>query len=282
MLIDIHPHVIATDTAKYPLAPLFGRQSAWSAEHPLDYPDMIKAMDEAGVARSALVQASSAYAFDNTYVAEAVAAHPDRFTGVFSVDVVAPGVVDRMKHWVARGLTGARIFTAGSTQPEQQTFFAEEAAFPFWKHASEAGISVCMQMQMKGIPLLEGIIARFPDVRIVLDHFCRVDASDGPPYAKAAPLFGLSKYRNVFLKLTHRPVEASMKGSSTPEAFFGQAVREFGADRIAWGSNFPAAPQPLPELIALAQDALAFLPQADRDWIFCKTALKLYPALDRK
>ena len=39
-----HCHVIATDTKKYPLAPLFGRQSAWSAEHPLDYPDMVKAM----------------------------------------------------------------------------------------------------------------------------------------------------------------------------------------------------------------------------------------------
>jgi hypothetical protein len=35
---------------------------------------MIKAMDEAGVTKSVLVQASSAYAFDNSYVADAVAA----------------------------------------------------------------------------------------------------------------------------------------------------------------------------------------------------------------
>ena len=96
MLIDTHTHVIATDTEKYPLAPLFGRQSAWSAEHPLDYPDMIKAIDAAGVDKAILVQASSAYAFDNTYVSEAVAAHPDRFTGVFSVDVVAPDAVAKM------------------------------------------------------------------------------------------------------------------------------------------------------------------------------------------
>ena len=39
MLIDTHCHVIATDTKRYPLAPLYGRQSDWSAEHPLDYPD---------------------------------------------------------------------------------------------------------------------------------------------------------------------------------------------------------------------------------------------------
>jgi hypothetical protein len=49
MLIDTHTHVIATDTNCYPLAPLYGRQSDWSAEHPLDYPDLVKANIAAGV-----------------------------------------------------------------------------------------------------------------------------------------------------------------------------------------------------------------------------------------
>lgn len=279
MLIDTHTHVIATDTKKYPLAPLFGRQSAWSAEHPLDYPDMIKAIDAAGVDKSILVQASSAYAFDNTYVSAAVAAHPDRFTGVFSVDVVAPDAVAKMKHWIGKGLTGMRIFTAGSTQPEQQTFFAEPASYPAWQFAADNGLSVCMQMQLKGAPLLATVMDRFPKVRVILDHFARVEAADGPPYAAAAPLFALAKYPNLYLKLTHRPLEQSVKGKATPKSFLGQVVKEFGANRIVWGSNFPAAPQPLPELIALARNTLSFLPQQDQDWIFFKTAQALYPAL---
>ena len=90
MIIDTHTHVIATDTKKYPLAPLFGKQSTWSEAHPIDYPDMVKANIEAGVDKAVLVQASSAYAFDNSYTADSVAAHPERYTGVFSVDVVAP------------------------------------------------------------------------------------------------------------------------------------------------------------------------------------------------
>jgi predicted TIM-barrel fold metal-dependent hydrolase len=36
MIIDTHTHVIATDTKKYPLAPVFGKQSNGSAEHPID------------------------------------------------------------------------------------------------------------------------------------------------------------------------------------------------------------------------------------------------------
>jgi predicted TIM-barrel fold metal-dependent hydrolase len=281
MLIDTHCHVIATDTKRYPLKPLFGKQSDWSAEHPLDYPDMVKATKEAGVDKSILVQASSAYAFDNSYVADAVAAHPERFTGVFSIDVVAPDAVQKMKHWMSRGLTGMRIFTSGSTHAEQETFFADAAAYPAWTYASDTGLSVCMQMRVKGLPLLETVLKRFPKVGVILDHFARAEAADGPPFASAAPLFALAHYSNVYLKLTHRPIEESMKGRATPEAFLGRAVQEFGANRIMWGSNFPAAKPPLPELIAMARNALSFLPRQDQDWIFFKTAQALYPALGK-
>ncbi|HTS40226.1 MAG TPA: amidohydrolase family protein [Xanthobacteraceae bacterium] len=281
MLIDSHCHVIATDTKRYPLKPLFGKQSDWSAEHPLDYQDMVAATKAAGVDKSVLVQASSAYAFDNSYVADSVAAHPERFTGVFSIDVVAPDAVQKMKYWMSKGLTGMRIFTSGSTHAEQETFFADEAAYPAWTYASDTGLSVCMQMRVKGLPLLEKVLQRFPKARVIIDHFARAEAADGPPFAAAAPLFALARRPNVYLKLTHRPIEASLMGNATPEKFLGRAVQEFGANRILWGSNFPAAKPPLPELIAMARNALAFLSQSDQDWIFYKTAQTLYPALGK-
>ncbi|MGH6737524.1 MAG: amidohydrolase family protein [Bradyrhizobium sp.] len=279
MIIDTHCHVIATDTQRYPLKPLYGKQSDWSAEHPLDYPDMVAADAAAGIDKAVLVQASSAYAFDNSYVADAVAAHPERFTGVFSIDVVVPDAVAKMKHWIGKRMTGMRIFTSGSTHAAQETFFADEAAFPVWQYASDQGLPVCMQMRVAGLPLLETVLKRFPKVPVLLDHFARAEAADGPPFASAAPLWALSKYPNVYLKLTHRPIEQSVKGASTPQAFLGKAFSEFGADRIMWGSNFPAAKPPLPELIAMARKALSFLPQSDQDQVFYKTALALYPAL---
>jgi predicted TIM-barrel fold metal-dependent hydrolase len=84
-IIDIHPHVIADDPKRYPLAPLGGHQSDWSRTRPVTTEQMIAAMDEAGVTKSATVQGSTCYGHDNSYVADAVAAHPDRFTGVSSV-----------------------------------------------------------------------------------------------------------------------------------------------------------------------------------------------------
>ena len=116
--IDIHPHIIADDEKRYPLAPLGGHQSDWSRLRPVTVDQMIAAMDEAGVDKSAIVQASTCYGHDNSYVADAVAAHPDRFTGVFSVDVLAADAPERMRYWFGRGLTGMRQFTIGSTMTD--------------------------------------------------------------------------------------------------------------------------------------------------------------------
>src|SRR5215475_15108360 len=104
-VIDIHPHIIADDTRRYPLAPLGGHQSDWSRTRPVTTEQMIAAMDKAGVAKAAIVQASTCYGHDNSYVADAVAAKPERFTGVFSVDVLASDAPERMASWRKKGLT---------------------------------------------------------------------------------------------------------------------------------------------------------------------------------
>jgi len=56
-------------------------------------------------------------------------------------------------------------------------------------------------------------------------------------------------------------------------------VATFGAERLAWGSNFPTSPGTLAEIRATAEARLASLSATDREWIFGKTAQKLYPRL---
>jgi predicted TIM-barrel fold metal-dependent hydrolase len=278
-IIDIHPHVIATDQVRYPLQPLGGQQSTWSVERPTTQEMMVKEMDQAGVAKSAIVQASTAYGHDNSYVADAIAAHPKRFTGVFSVDMLAPDNVEKMKYWLSRGFSGVRLFTTGSTMPGQATWFDDPRTFPAWQHASDVGIPVCMQMTPQGFPQLRGLLGRFPKVRIILDHLARPVLTDGPPFAADREFFALARNRNVFLKLTPINVEPKDWGKATPESFFGALIKAFGADHIAWGSNFPATAGTLADILSKAQQALAFASAADREWIFGKTALELYPSL---
>src|SRR5215468_9751720 len=165
-ILDIHPHVITTDTQRYPRDPLGGTQSGWSRDRPTTWEQLIQAMDEAGVAKAAIVQASTCYGYDNSYVADAVAAHPSRFTGVFSVDVLADDAAERMRYWFGRGLTGMRLFTIGSTMTTQADWIDDPRVYPAWEAASELGIPICMQMSKQAFPQLINLLKRFPHVKV--------------------------------------------------------------------------------------------------------------------
>ncbi len=278
-IVDIHPHVISTDEKTYPRDPLGGRQSAWSQERPTSYAQLLAAMDEAGVAKAAIVHSSTCYGFDNAYCMDAVAAHPDRFTGVGSVDMLAADAVDRIRYWAARGMTGLRLFTAGSTMQGQGDWLADPRSFAGWECAAGLNLPVCVQMRIEGIQQLNVLIERFPTVRIVIDHLMNPNLEEGPPYAGAEPLFGLAKHDNIYLKLSSVIIRQARAGKATPESFFSRVVDRFGARRIAWGSNFPASPGSLKEIVKDNLQALEWLPEEDKAWIFNRTALQLYPAL---
>ena len=134
-------------------------------------------------------------------------------------------------------------------------------------------------MTAEGIPQLVNVLERFPRLRVILDHLARPVQDDGPPYGAASGLWDLARYPNVYLKVTERNFVGARVGKATPETFFGRLVADFGASRIAWGSNYPASERSLPDLLSLAQDTLAFLPDRDREWIFSLTAQTLYPSL---
>jgi predicted TIM-barrel fold metal-dependent hydrolase len=277
ILLDTHTHVISPDTGTYPVAPIGGRQSEWSHERPVDTDGLLRAMDAAGIEQAAVVQASTVYGHDNRYVAAAVRAHRDRFVGVYSIDALAPDVVERIRYWQSEGLSGFRLFTTGSTMPGQADWLGHEDSYPAWAYAEAHGIPVCLQMTMEGLPKLRELMTRFPRVNVLLDHCARPDLRDGKPYAAARALFDMARFPGVHLKLTNRTLEAAAQGASSPRDFLEAIVAAFGPGRIAWGSNFPAAAGTLAALAATAREALSGLPAGTQEAIFNGTARRLYP-----
>jgi L-fuconolactonase len=277
--IDIHPHIISEDTAKYPRSPLFGVQSDWSKERPVTPEGLIAAMDEAGVEKAAIVQSSTCYGFDNSYVVDSVAQFPGRFTGVGSVDMLQPDAPERIRDWVKRGITGLRLFTGGSTQAFDPSTLDDRRSFPTWELCGELGLSMCIQTDPVGLAQVAGLAKRFPKVNIILDHLGRPDVTDGPPYKRASSLFGLAPFENIFLKLTPRIFGDVRKAEASAETFFPRLVEAFGSSRLAWGSNFPASEKKMKDNLVVAQNCLACLSAGDQSWIFAKTAQRLYPAL---
>ena len=278
-VVDIHPHVISGDEARYPRVPLFGVQSDWSRERPVTLEGLIAAMDEAGVDKAAIVQSSTCYGYDNSYVADSVARFPGRFTGIGSVDLCQSDACERIRHWVQRGITGLRLFTGGSTAAFDPSSLDDRRSFAAWELCGALGVSMCIQTDPTGLAQVAGLAKRFPKVRIVLDHLGRPDITDGPPYKRAASLFGLAPFENIYFKLTPRIVGDAQRGQASAETFFPRLVEVFGSHRLAWGSNFPASEGRLRDNLAKARKSLECLPAEDQVWIFGMTAQRLYPAL---
>ena len=278
-LIDIHPHIISPDTVRYPIAPLGGEQSGWSSKRPATFEQYLAAMDEAGVDKAAIVHSSTTYGFDNAYVADAVATNPKRVDGVFSVDILAADAPQKIRHWVDRGLGGLRIFTTGSTMPGQAPWLEDPRLLPGWQMAGDLGLSVCVQMTPAAIPQLEKLLVKFPKTPVIIDHMLKPNIADGAPYAGAQFLFDLARYENVHLKMTSRNTVDAQLGKATPESFFGRVVKAYGANRIAWGSNFPASEGTLVSIVNDLKKCIAFLSPEDQHWIMAGTAQKLYPHL---
>ena len=262
-VIDIHPHVISRDEIRYPRKPLGGKQSDWSQERPVSAAEMITAMDEAGIERSVLVQASTCYGFDNRYVADSVAEHPSRFSGVFSVDVLAADAPEGMRYWKNKGLIGLRVFVAGHTA-KQDVRLDDPRSFPAWEYAQQLAMPVCVQARAPEVPQLAAMLERFPRVKVALDHMAR------PDEAHPEQLLELRKYTNLYLKLTTHNVH------DLPAPFLNRVVQHFGAERVAWGSNYPAAKGKLKDLLAEARKALAGLTDRESEWVFTRTAKNFY------
>ena len=278
-IYDIHPHVISEDIKRYPITPLGGKRSVWSAERPITFEAMVAAMDQAGVNKAALVHSSTTYGYNNEYVADCVAAQPKRFTAVGSVDVLAADAPEKIRYWNGRGITGLRIFTAGSTFDKQSDTLQDPRSFPAWETCTQLNMTVCVQLRPEGLPQLTTLIKRFPKTRILVDHLLKAPSDQGPPYEGSQYVFDLAKHDNIYLKLSTNNIRTSRKGKGSPETFFPRLVKEFGANRISWGSNCPASTGTMTEMVNEAKSALACLSAEDQDWIFYKTAAALYPAL---
>ncbi|GAB3141579.1 amidohydrolase family protein [Amycolatopsis stemonae] len=271
--VDTHTHIISPDTTAYPAAPLGGHRSEWSRERPADIDALLREADAAGVDHLILVQASTVYGFDNSYVADQLAQYPDRLSGVCSVDFLSPKAVDDLGHWIdERGFRGVRIRAADGTTavPTPGRGLDDERMTPVWEFLSQRRVPVCVQMHAKHAPILAGLLERYPGLTVILDHAARPQLGDVEPYPELSRLSGTGR---VFVKLTPPAV---LRAGQEAAPLFAKLVRAFGADHVLWGSNFPASAGTLAELAELVQAQLPELGDADLPLVKGGNAARLY------
>ena len=204
--------------------------------------EMIVEMKKAGVAKSAMVHSSTTYGFNCEYVADTVTAHPDYFTGVFSVNVLEPDGPKMMRHWFSRGCTGMRIFSRGSTMPAPWLKLDDERIFPCYETAQELGIPVASNAQVESFGEIEAMLKRYPKVNFIVEHGGKTDFSPANDFEKAAPLWKLASYPNLYMKITPQ-VYTKKRKLDENRAVFTKLFSVLGAQRLSRGDRTSRRPK---------------------------------------
>jgi L-fuconolactonase len=287
LIIDTHPHVMGLPSARYPVAPVGGAQSGWSRGIELDGPAFAAMMRAAGVAKAVLVQTSTVYGFDNRFLADTVAARPETFAGVCSVDALAGDAAGQLSYWIReRGLGGVRLFSAAAATGV--LFEVDDPRLDaFWRRAADLGIPVDLQIRYPAIAAVRRVLARYPSVRVVLDHIGGAPVTGGPPYLAAADLLGLAACDGVHVKFANHNLDAAdAAAGSSAEGFLARLVAAYGADRVLWGSNFPntfgSAPATTATYVAMVSRVLSTVSRLGGEVaarLLGGTARAVYPGL---
>lgn len=285
VIVDTHVHVFTDDRKNYPQisdTPRAGSipsiKEIGQTEWPLTTAEILLAeMDKAGVDKATLVQAYFVYEYDNRYCIDAARAHPQRFTAVAVLDPLDPKAPDELSRLVeTEGVTGLR-FMRGRL-PESSLGKAE--TYPLWERLEKLKIPLAINDRIHEIAKVQKPLERYPGVKVAFEHSWghKVGA---PPFEMLQPLYDLAKNPNVYIKTAINNIAAAREGGGTPRQLYEKLIEVYGAGRIMWSSNSPAHPKfgSIKERLDIAKQELAFLSEEDREWIFGKTALSVYTAL---
>jgi predicted TIM-barrel fold metal-dependent hydrolase len=275
-LIDTHVHIVAPDHERYPFHPDSRGLGRWVTEHPVSVEELILEMSIARVDQALLVQASSAYGYDNSYVADSAEQHPTRFVAVCIIDMLAPDAPETLTHLVdQRGMRGIRLFT---TPEPEAPWLDDPRTFPVWERTRDLKIPLVVQLYNRHLPRLQRVAERFPEIPIAIDHMA--NAQEEPGRGPSPELLAFGALPNAYSKFsTVNLYDVQKKGVAVAD-YFGPILERFGPERLMWGSNYPnTSDRPYAEMVQLARDAFAYLPAGQRDALLGGAALKLWPDL---
>jgi predicted TIM-barrel fold metal-dependent hydrolase len=295
-LFDGHLHLVSDDLQHYPRAsgpPPDGAAPAGSGPAPgssieagkprlkSTVEQVLGWMDEADVDMAAAIQRVSSYGFDNSYVLDSAAAHPDRFRPVVVLDArdsATPGRIGDMAR--TRNIAGLRL-TGGIDATGRYPWMDSTEALRTWAALDAEGLAMDLGFapQSFSLPALEATLRlaqMFPRVNIVLDHMGRPKIEGAPGYGVADYPAGLSRQRNVYFKLTTENLYVLEEANIPAVDFVRHIVDRFGAGRILWGSNMGTSAGTYAEMAQRVRLATASLTDVEQRQVLRETGRSVF------
>jgi predicted TIM-barrel fold metal-dependent hydrolase len=297
VIFDTHAHVLSADMDRYPHSPLRG--GAKPPVPALVFPAerLLEEMEQAGVARACLVQRATLYGYDNAYMLDTAAAHPECFAAIAVLDAEDPGSPEELSRLVqARGLAGLRI-VAPRLSEHDTGWLDSPQALELWAAAERLGLPIAVILYRRnneaGRAALARLARRFTGMPIILDHGAlphpstpemRFAASEGIEYRiDPPPGFGIDEVIGSFADLPHIHLKVTdinfdrLEEAGFDTAAFVRALADrFGAERLVWGSDVGQSPAPYAEKVARLNEAARLLFAEERAAFFGGNAERIH------
>lgn len=266
-IIDPHVHVWKHDP-NYPFAP--GAHVPPGDHTPEMLLDLMKANH---VERTVIIQVIH-FKWDNSYLASVLKQYPQFFKGVARVNPEDPAAPDHLSGWMSKpGFHGVRISPAAG---ENGNWITGPLMPPLWKRCDELKVPMTVLAPITRIPDVEKLIAKYPDLTVVIDHMadCPPDEPD-----QIAKLLALEKYPNVFVKVSHTwslsKEEFPYKDSQT---LVKKLHDKFGPQRLMWGTDWPICLTKCSyaQTLSMVRDQMTFLNDDDKHWMLNKTIQRVW------
>lgn len=270
--IDSHVHVWIPESEKYPYSPK--RPDIHFNNGSVEL--LVELMDKHGISKAVLIQPSQ-YGWDNSYMMDCMDRYPGRFVAVVRVDQWSKNGPADLEFWVKqRGAQGVRL-TLWEYTPD--TWNHGEPEYSLWEKIHELGIAVGYLVEPFHAPMIEDMLKKFPGVPVILDHLGKPIKEESPSFPSFQNVLSLAQYPNVYIKLSAMSYQSN---ESYPHRDLincaEKAVQAFTPQRVMCGTDFcfTLGAHNYHTGLELVDTYMPFLHEADKEWIYAGTALKLF------
>jgi predicted TIM-barrel fold metal-dependent hydrolase len=268
-ILDPHVHVWKTDK-RYPFAKETKNPPAEDAT-----PEMLlELMTKNGVSRTVIIQVIH-YRWDNSFLADTLKKYPNFFQGVARVNPEDSTNPDHLSKLVQEeGFRGVRISPGAGASGD---WIKGPLMPPLWKRCEQLKVPMTVLCPSTRLPDVEKLIAKQPDLTVVIDHMadCPIDNP-----AEQEKLLALKRYPKVFIKISHT---WSLSKQGYPFRDTWGMVKKlydaFGPQRLMWGTDWPIVNRhaSYAQALAIVRDEMDFLNPDDKSWMLSKTVERVWP-----
>lgn len=198
--------------------------------------------------------------------------YPGVFSGIAVIDWNRERPDEDMRRLAERGVRGFRIYPKDAPI---ESWLDGRGFEQMFATGAALNLAICPLINPDALPALSRRCEQFPNTPVIIDHLCRIGASQPISDAHIDQLCAMAKHPKVMVKVS----AFYALGAKTPPyddqvELVRRVYEAFGAKRLMWASDCPfqVVDHTYEDSIGFVRDRLDFLSEADKDRVLRKTA----------